>query len=159
MKCNLGGIPWITTMPSQSDSNQSRTVYSQLRYGVSWKFFRENFYHISSESLWCVLFKKFWFQFFRWPFVTLRGHERSNFQKFAPTALNINLRVNFVLGANRKLGMANSKMKSDLTFDLCFKVKCRSRKVKLWQNDRKLPLSFIILPIYRKFTTVYILSA
>ena len=59
-------------------------------------------------------------------FKVIEGHERSNFQKISSTALNISLRVNFVLGANRKLGMANSTVISDLTLDHCLKVKWRS---------------------------------
>ena len=63
-----------------------------------------------------------------------------NSRKSSSTALNINVRVNFVLGGNRKLGMTNLMVMSDLTLDPA----SRSIEVIKGQIFRKLPLQLLI---------------
>ena len=55
-----------------------------------------------------------------------KGRKRSNFHIFLSGAFNVRYRGKFVLSADRKLGMANTMVQSDLTFDLGFKVVWRS---------------------------------
>ena len=55
-----------------------------------------------------------------------KGRKRSNFHIFISGAFIFCYRGKFVLSADRKLGMANTMVQSDLTFDLGLKVIWRS---------------------------------